>query len=81
MTTIYCPIQHCPFPVDNPLRMCKAHHRLVPKPMAEALSFYAKSHKYGPAHRASFERAVESVTKLIEGQNPKRQTSQPYRDD
>jgi hypothetical protein len=51
------------------------------------LNHYAKHHKGGPAHRAAFARAVESVTKLIEARrsavvaDPERSVSLPYKDD
>jgi hypothetical protein len=82
-----CPINHCAFVVAGPLRICKAHFRLVPRPQADALSHYARHHKGGPAHHAAFERAVESVTKLIEARrsavvaDPERPVSLPYKDD
>jgi len=82
-----CPIPNCPFPVAGPLRICKAHYRNVPRPQQDALNHYAKHHKGGPAHRAAFARAVESVTKLIEARrsavvaDPERSVSLPYKDD
>jgi len=82
-----CPIPNCPFPVTGPLRICKAHHRLIPRPQQDALNYYARMRKGGPSHVASFERAVESVTKLLEARRPvqaeapERPVSLPYRDD
>lgn len=82
-----CPIPKCPFPVAGPLRICKAHYRLVPRPQADALNHYARSHKGGPAHRASFDRSVESVMKTIQARTPEpvespvRERTLPYRDD
>lgn len=83
-----CPIPNCPFSVAGPLRICKAHYRNVPRPQQDALNHYARHHKGGPAHVASFKRAVESVTKLLEARQVRehemvmdRLTSLPYRDD
>ena len=75
--THHCPIPNCPFPVPSPFRLCKTHYRLVPRPQQDALASYARSHKYGPAHQASFERAVETVTKLIAGRIPTRDQAAP----
>lgn len=77
MTIHHCPIPNCPFKVDHALRMCAAHYKLIPRPQQDALSFYAKKSKYGPAHKASFERAVESVTKLVAGRIPTRDQAAP----
>lgn len=80
-----CPIQGCVFEVAGPLRICKNHYRLIPRPQQDALAHYAKAHKGGTAHRASFERAVESVLKtlafhktLVPAAKP---AALPYRDD
>lgn len=83
----YCPIPNCRFEVARPLRICKSHWSLVPRPQADALSHYARTRKGGPSHVAAFERAVESVTKLLEARRPvqtvqpARTVSMPYRDD
>ena len=87
--THHCPIEHCPFQVAGPLRICSTHYRLVPRPQQDALNHYARSYKGGPAHRASFERAVESITKTLQARakpvvqhaEPVREVSLPYRDD
>lgn len=85
--TNHCPIPNCPFPVAGPLRICSTHYRLVPRPQQDALNHYARSRKGGPAHRASFERAVESITKtlqaraIVQPEQPVRVVSVPYRDD
>ena len=80
-----CPINQCVFPVDGPLRLCRNHYRLVPRPQQDALAHYAKAHKGGPAHKASFARAVESVLKTLafhEKLVPSAQPAAlPYRDD
>lgn len=80
-----CAIPNCSNPVAGPLRVCAPHYKCIPRPQAEALSFYARKNKRGPAHRAAFERAVESVTKLIEARQrslgPVRAGWLPYRDD
>jgi hypothetical protein len=82
-----CPIERCVFEVPGPLRICKNHFRLVPRPQQDALAHYAKAHKGGPAHKASFARAVESIEKTLAFHqtlapepivNP---ASMPYRDD
>lgn len=82
-----CPIARCPFPVGGPLRICREHYRLVPRPQQDALAHYARTRKGGPAHIASFERAVESVEKTIAARTPKpadrptKPAYTPYRDD
>lgn len=80
-----CPIPKCPFPVAGPLRLCSAHYKLVPRPQQDALAHYARHHKQGPAHRASFERAMESVLKVLDGRatvsKPREPANLPYRDD
>ena len=78
-----CPIPNCVNEVNWSYRICRPHFALVPRPQQEALNHYAK-HKGGPAHRAAFDRAVESVTKLIEARHrpaPVRPVSLPYKDD
>lgn len=76
-----CPIDHCTAPVPGPMRVCTNHYKLIPRPQQEALSFYAKKNKRGPAHRAAFDRAVESIVKLLQMRRPARAVSTPYRDD
>ena len=80
-----CQIINCPFTVAGPLRICSTHCKLVPRPQQDALAHYARSHKGGPAHRASFERAMESVNKILESRRTAPPTpvpsSLPYRDD
>jgi hypothetical protein len=82
-----CPIEHCLREVSGPLRLCAAHFHLVPAPLRQALSSFARVHKGGPAHRAAFARAVESVVKTLAFQRqlvdtPAPQSaSLPYRDD
>lgn len=80
-----CPISHCSVPVEGPLRVCKEHYRHIPRPQAEALSFYAKKNKRGRAHTDAFERAVDSIEKLIASRRPKPverpAPAMPYRDD
>ncbi len=61
-----CPIPRCVLDVAGPLRLCSNHFKLVPRPQQDALAHYARAHKGGPAHRAAFERAVESVRKTLE---------------
>jgi hypothetical protein len=80
-----CPIDQCVSQVEGPLRVCRAHYTMIPKPQQEALAHYARSHKGGPAHRASFERAVESIEKTIAFHKTlvpeKKPAPLPYRDD
>lgn len=80
-----CRIHDCTSTVTGPLRLCRTHYSMVPLPQKKALASYAKSHKGGPAHRASFERSVKSVEKtldfhktLVPAETP---ASMPYRDD
>lgn len=81
-----CPIANCPFPVKGPLTICKEHYRLIPRPQQDALNHYARTRKGGPAHEASFDRAVETITKLLAARATNREAAQkpaalPYRDD
>ena len=81
-----CPIASCQVPCGGPLRICKVHYRLVPRPQQDALNHYARHHKGGPAHHAAFERAVESVETLLAKRRTEPVTSTrpittPYRDD
>lgn len=82
-----CPISGCVIFVPGPLRICATHYKLVPRPQQEALAHYARTRKGGPSHVGAFERAVESVTKILvarsSGQTDavKLPTSLPYRDD
>ena len=82
-----CPIPTCRSDVGGPLRMCAGHFKLVPYPIRDALNHYAKKYKGGPAHRASFARAVESVTKILASRSLTgneavvRLVTLPYRDD
>lgn len=81
-----CPIEGCPFPVPGPLRICPTHYKLVPRPQQDALAGYARHHKGGPAHIASYDRAVESVHKVVQarGRGPavlSAPVALPYRDD
>jgi hypothetical protein len=83
-----CPIPDCRAEVSGPLRLCRAHFCIVPPPIQAALASFARAHKGGPAHRASFARAVESIEKTIEFQRkhlvtvaPATPISTPYKDD
>jgi hypothetical protein len=80
-----CPIDGCPAQVAGDLRICSTHYKLVPRPQQSALASFARSHKGGPAHRAAFERACESVTNGLEGRRGRplqaRAVALPYRDD
>jgi len=82
-----CPIEQCLREVSGPLRLCVAHFHLVPAPLRQALSSFARAHNRGPAHRAAFELAVESVVKTLAFQRQLVDTSAtqpaslPYRDD
>ena len=80
-----CPINNCVFDVPGQLRICSAHWKLVPRPQQDALAHYAKAHKGGPAHRASFERALESVRKTLACHQTlvpaEKAAALPYRDD
>lgn len=80
-----CPIPGCVFEVAGPLRICKNHYRLIPRPQQDALAHYAKAHKGGPSHKDAFKRAVDSVLKtlafrktLVPAEKP---AGMPYRDD
>lgn len=83
-----CPIPHCQASVNGPLRICGSHYALLPKPQRQALASYARTSKGGPAHRASFERAVESISAIVESRRPVQAVlpvhpvaALPYRDD
>jgi hypothetical protein len=79
-----CPIPKCIFAVAGPLRVCRNHYRLIPRPQQDALAHYARVHKGGPAHKASFERAVESALKTLafhETLVRQKPEALPYRDD
>lgn len=74
-----CPITNCVSPVLGPMRVCKTCYRHIPRPQQEALSFYAKKNKRGPAHQAAFDRACESIEKVA--RHVPQPVSTPYRDD
>lgn len=71
--------------VPSPLRICSNHFRLVPRTQQDALAHYARHYKGGPAHQAAFDRAVESINKVIAWGRATvaadKPVSLPYRDD
>ena len=72
-----CPIPNCQAQVAGPLRICSSHYALVPLPQRQALASYARTRKGGPAHRASFERAVEHITKTLQARAPEPRVKTP----
>lgn len=76
-----CPVANCVIDVAGPLRVCRGHYALIPRPQQDALNHYARTRKGGPAHEASFDRAVDSIEKMIESRKPIQRAALPYRDD
>jgi len=81
-----CPIAGCVCPVPGELRICPTHYKLVPRPQQDALAHYARWRKGGPAHVAAYERALESVNKVVAARAtvmpvPNVPVALPYQDD
>lgn len=82
-----CPIPGCVFEMPGPLRICSTHYKLIPRPQQDALNHYARTRQGGPLHVGAYERAVESVCKLLAARQPvqrlplARPVGMPYRDE
>ena len=80
-----CPIANCPAQVTHPRSICKAHKRLLPRPLLDALAYYGKKRNGGRQHQVVFERAVESINKVMQwGRSTvaaDKPAALPYRDD
>lgn len=64
-----CPINGCTTTVTRSLRVCKRHWSNIPVPQQQALASFARVNNGGPAHKAAFARAIESIHKTLEFHN------------